>query len=97
MASIEYISDNEFILKYQEPDINILSRIEFDMNILRLINKRFNTHEKGEYPPEVEYTFKIIKFKSTKITLIDKYNNGEIKKLYVDVELNSNISKCIII
>lgn len=97
-VTIDRISEEEFILKYQEPDINIQSRIEFDMNVLRLINKRYNTHENEDYPPIAEYTFKTIKQKSTKITLINQYFNGETTTLKVEIGLDKNIrNNCIII
>ncbi len=93
MALIEYISDNEFTLRYNEPDVDSQCYIEFDVNILKLINKKYNTREEEGYPPEAEYNFKIIKHKPTKINLINEYDTGETTYITVDV----NNSQCIVI
>jgi|688.fasta_scaffold88082_2 hypothetical protein len=92
--SIEYISNDKFILKKSEPH-GYSQRIEYDHNILQMINKRYVTFEEEGFNPEAEYTFKILKFKSTQIKLIENYDTSN--KIIEVIDINKNKYNCLIL
>lgn len=95
MNTVEYISNDTFILKRTEPEGYVSCSIEYDTDALQMLSKKFITHEEENQPPDVEYLFKIMKFKKTQITLVDKYFNPD-EKICTNVDINNNI-KCIIV
>jgi hypothetical protein len=89
MNNIEYIN-NTFIIKRTENYINYYYTIDYDTNILQLIDKKYITKEEEGSFPEVEYVFKILYNKSTKIKLTENHNTYGETIEYIDINKRKN-------
>lgn len=90
---IQYIDDDFFILKLNESDGYTHHMLEYDKNILRLLNKQYVSQDKEGYIIHLEYTFEILNNKPTKIKIKFDFDKNNVE--YINI--NSKNCYCLIL